>query len=86
MSRAKPNPEPKLPEPDPDPDPGEEDPNYPSLDPDELGPDVINPIDPDNGLPASAQSRTSVQVAVSCFRSKTAGSIRRWHSVRNRTL
>jgi hypothetical protein len=71
MSRAKPNPEPKLPEPDPDPDPGEEDPNYPSLDPDELGPDVINPIDPDNGLPASAQTR------VPRFR---------WHSVRNRTL
>jgi hypothetical protein len=50
MSSAKPDPEPKLP--DPDPDPAEEKPKYPPLDPDELGPDVINPRHP--GIPASA--------------------------------
>jgi hypothetical protein len=45
--------EPKLPEPDPDPtEPG---PKYPPLEPDEPGPDVINPIDPDLRPPLLAR-------------------------------
>lgn len=38
------DPDPKLPEPDPD--PTEAEPRYPLLNPDEPGPDVINPADP----------------------------------------
>ena len=56
MAPAKPDPDPKLPEPDPD--PAEEEPKYPVSDPDELGPDVINPIGPDI-LPLPTEARGS---------------------------